>query len=172
MMLSSIIDQFFFIGNVIAVNPLDHERNSHYELKISCRDLGNPQLTCQSSFTLSINVQDENDNSPAFDSEKYSTDVPENTAIGSVILKINVSDPDSGPNGNFSLTMKGDSARSVFKYDRNEGALILIGSLDFEKKSHYQFSVVAKDFGTPPLEKSASVCSFYFVSLTSISSQT
>ena len=139
----------------MAMNSLDHERTLHYELKISCRDLGSPQMTTLSYFTMFINVQDENDNAPSFDSEKYSAEVPENTVIGSSILKMNVSDPDSGANGNFSLIIKG-AAQSFFKFD-SSGALILISKLDYEIQSHYQFSVVAKDYGIPSLEKSASV---------------
>ena len=112
-------------------------------------------MTSQSYFTMIINVLDENDNSPSFDSEKYSAEVPENAAIGSVVLKMNISDPDSGSNGNFSLLIKG-SAQNMFKFN-TEGSLVLIRKLDYEVQSHYQFSVVARDYGKPSLEKSASV---------------
>ena len=142
---------------MIAINPLDHEKSPHFTLKISCNDLGHPRLTSSSPFTLYVNVIDENDNPPVFDSEKYFTEIAENTAVGSIILRLNVSDPDSGLNGNFSLTIKESSSRAVFRYDREKAGLILIGKLDYEKQSLYQFSIVAKDFGTPSLEKSASV---------------
>ena len=152
---------FILTGRVMAMNSLDHERTSYYKLEISCRDLGDPQLTSQSYFTMIINVQDENDNSPSFDSEKYSAGVPENTGIGSVILKMKVSDPDSGANGNFSLAIKG-SAQNVFTFN-SERSLVLNSKLDYEIQSHYQFSVVAKDYGTPSLEKSASVSLQFFL---------
>lgn len=147
----------FLPGVVIAIKPLDRERTPFYSLVITCQDMGNPQLYSPDSFQLDINLLDENDNSPVFNSQVYTTKILENTTIGSTILLMTVGDSDAAKNGKFNLTIVEKSAQRVFKYNQSAGALILARKLDFESQSSYHFTVVAKDHGIPPLEKSAVV---------------
>ena len=145
-------------GSVIAMKSLDRERDSTYSLVISCRDMGNPHLTSPTSLRLDIKVLDENDNAPVFNAQQYSATIKENTPIGSTILFMNITDPDAGKNGMFNVSMIKLDGKNVFGYDSQTSALVLTGKLDFEKTAVYQFTVIAKDFGSPSLEKSAAVC--------------
>eukprot|EP00794_Sanderia_malayensis_P016064 gene16064-17687_t len=149
------IDPIF--GSVIAMKSLDHERTPQYDLVISCHDKGNPQLQCMNSLELRVNVLDENDNSPSFDQIEYSANVQEGLAVGTTILFMTISDADAGLNGLFNVSIIESSARAMFEYNQVTRALTLKGQLDYEKMAQYHFTVIAKDLGTPPLEKSAVV---------------
>ena len=56
-----------------------------------------------SSVTVYVNVEDVNDNAPVFDPSSYNNEIWENVTIGSRILTVTATDPDSGKlinNGN------------------------------------------------------------------------
>ncbi len=144
------------------MKPLDHERDPQYNLVINCEDMGDPQLTSKNTLQLQVNVLDENDNSPRLSRQDYTANVKEDLPIGSTILFVNITDPDAGANGMFNLSIIEASARTMFEYNPVSCALTLKKKLDYEKVKSYHFTVIAKDFGTPSLEKSAEVCVFYF----------
>ena len=63
--------------------PIDRELTDRYELTVTCRDNGRPQLT--SVQQLVIVVDDLNDNSPHFTHSQYDVSVKEN--IGPLEVK-------------------------------------------------------------------------------------
>lgn len=73
---------FHLIGELYLTNSLDYERTPRYFLTIEAKDSGSPPLSTTTVAT--INVVDENDNSPYF----IGQDVP---------LIDNSSDPNSSP---------------------------------------------------------------------------
>jgi protocadherin Fat 4 len=66
----------------------------HYILIVSASDAGDPALTA--TATVYVNVKDVNDNPPDIDKSIYEVNVAENVDIGTPILRIQVTDKDSG----------------------------------------------------------------------------
>ena len=89
---------------LILTHYLDRERTDSYTFTISAMDRGTPSLSGQTVVT--INVLDENDNSPQFNITALSEEVVENAPAGTFIVEFDVTDIDAGlaAEANFSLT--------------------------------------------------------------------
>lgn len=76
-------------GSIYTRVPLDRELRSQYDLVVEASDGAvDPRRT---TLTLSIQVTDIDDNSPAFSQQTYVVNVPENSPVGTVVLKLSVS---------------------------------------------------------------------------------
>ncbi|XP_067663875.1 protocadherin gamma-A3-like [Haliotis asinina] len=132
------------------VQRLDRETTDFYELFVFARDGGSPQRT--GTLTLHINVADVNDNPPVFDNSKYTLNISETTAAGSVIIRLSASDKDSGNNANISyhfMPRQPESVLNLFKLDQVTGELRTAGSLEYEAGKMHQVIVEAHDHGVP-----------------------
>lgn len=76
-------------GSIYTNVPLDRELRSQYDLVVEASDgTVDPRRT---TLTLSIHVMDIDDNSPVFSQQTYVVNVPENSPVGTVVLKLSVS---------------------------------------------------------------------------------
>lgn len=76
-------------GSIYTKVPLDRELRSQYDLVVEASDGAvDPRRT---TLTLSIQVTDIDDSSPVFSQQNYAVNVPENTPVGTVVLKLSVS---------------------------------------------------------------------------------
>lgn len=76
-------------GSIYTRVPLDRELQSQYGLVVEASDGAvDPRRT---TLTLSIQVLDIDDNSPVFSQQNYVVNVPENSPVGTVVLKLSVS---------------------------------------------------------------------------------
>lgn len=76
-------------GSIYTRVPLDRELRSQYDLVVEASDGAvDPRRT---TLTLSIQVTDIDDNSPVFSQQTYVANVPENSPVGTVVLKLTVS---------------------------------------------------------------------------------
>lgn len=76
-------------GSIYTNVPLDRELRSQYDLVVEASDGAvDPRRT---TLTLSIQVMDIDDNSPVFSQQTYVVNVPENSPVGTVVLKLSVS---------------------------------------------------------------------------------
>ncbi len=66
----------------------------HYILIVSASDAGEPALTA--TTTIYVNVKDVNDNPPEIEKSLYEITVDEDVDVGTSILKLRVTDKDSG----------------------------------------------------------------------------
>ena len=69
---------------------------------------GFPRLS--STGTLSVLLQDENDNAPQFDQDKYTFKLKENNDPGLVLATLQAQDADIGTNGQLTYTLSGDNS--------------------------------------------------------------
>lgn len=76
-------------GSVYTKVPLDRELRSQYDVVVEASDRAvDPR---QTTLSLSVLVTDIDDNSPVFSQETYVVNVPENSPVGTVVLKLSVS---------------------------------------------------------------------------------
>lgn len=66
----------------------------HYIMTVQAQDAGKPMLS--STVTVYINVIDENDNAPVFETNSYAVDVYENVTVNTVVATATAIDRDSG----------------------------------------------------------------------------
>lgn len=76
-------------GSIYTRVPLDRELRSQYDLVVEASDGAvDPRRT---TLTISIQVMDIDDNSPVFSQQTYVVSVPENSPVGTLVLKLSVS---------------------------------------------------------------------------------
>ncbi|XP_029021004.1 protocadherin alpha-8-like isoform X22 [Betta splendens] len=137
---------------LVLKKPLDREQTSKYELIVTALDGGKPQRS--GTLNVTVIVLDSNDNRPVFSQDVYQIAVKENVVLGTLIFKMNATDPDESSNGviEYSLgkTLK-KNVYDIFELDKRTGEIRVKGKVDFEENDIYKLDVEATDKGTPPL---------------------
>lgn len=135
---------------------LDFEDTTQHTLVISAVDQGkNGRRT--SSMTLIVNVQDANDNAPVFEQSHFVASVSENASLNTKFKQITASDRDSGENGRITYSLLDAEGSDRFGIFPSDGFMYLKKTVDYEDKSDYSFTVVARDHGQPTRSASAQV---------------
>lgn len=80
---------------------------------------GFPRLS--STGTLSVLLQDENDNAPEFDQDKYTFKIKENNEPGLILATMQARDIDIGGNGELRYSLSGEDS-DAFSIDPVTGA--------------------------------------------------
>lgn len=128
----------------LTAKPLDRESNAKYQLTITAQDHGVPSM--QGYCNLTVFVEDQNDNDPKFDLSKYNSTIFEDTPIDTSIMKVQASDADTGLNAKIIYFLANES-QWLFRIDNKTGVITTAGLFDRERKSEYNFMVVATDSG-------------------------
>uniref|UniRef100_A0A668T3B7 Protocadherin-15 n=1 Tax=Oreochromis aureus TaxID=47969 RepID=A0A668T3B7_OREAU len=148
-------------GSIYTRVPLDRESRSQYDLVVEASDGAvDPRRT---SFTVSVQVTDIDDNSPVFSQQTYVVNVPENSPVGTVVLQLSAVDLDLFSNVTYRI--KTESARQLFSLNPVTGVLAVLQTLDFESLAamnmgaSYTFQVEAVDQGgvMPPGQATVTV---------------
>ncbi|XP_033878041.1 protocadherin gamma-A11-like isoform X8 [Acipenser ruthenus] len=139
---------------------LDREEVSEFNITITATDKGFPSLS--SSTTIQFTISDINDNSPIFNQSSYSAYVMENNTPGSSICSVQARDPDWKQNGTVSYSLlssdvHGIPLSSCISINPDSGVIHAVRSFDYEQFRHFQFHVLAKDSGSPPLSSNVTV---------------
>ncbi|CAF2869332.1 unnamed protein product [Rotaria sp. Silwood2] len=124
----------------------DREEQSQYDIRLKAHDHGIQSLTSILNFTLII--LDENDNAPIFDKEFYSINITETISIDTIILHFHATDADEENTLNSKIEYQ-LSNETIFSLNSSTGELRLIGKLDREEQSSYEFDIIASDHGQP-----------------------
>lgn len=140
-------EKTFTIGSVDGVlrvaSSLDRETKSSYQLEIGAKDRGDPSLS--SIMLLTVNVLDENDNSPIFDPRHYTASVPENVTIGYTVIQLFATDKDAGPNAGIRYTITNGDENLDFSIADDTGLIRVAKYLNYERKSRYVLTIKAED---------------------------
>ncbi|ELU16902.1 hypothetical protein CAPTEDRAFT_195133 [Capitella teleta] len=132
--------------HVVTEIKLDRESRAEYSLVIKCTDRGTNPKTTQKSLTIA--VDDVNDNPPVFSANMYNADLFENNYLGAFIVKMNATDADLGRNA--QITYKLDHKDlAKFEIDSVTGIVKARETLDREEKGEYLLTVTAVDNGHP-----------------------
>lgn len=75
----------FDTGTISVIYPLDYETTQYYRLTVKATDT---QTGARSEVDVDVVVLDVNDNPPLFQNTSYSAVLPENSMIGTTVLKV------------------------------------------------------------------------------------
>uniref|UniRef100_A0A452U996 Protocadherin alpha subfamily C, 2 n=1 Tax=Ursus maritimus TaxID=29073 RepID=A0A452U996_URSMA len=131
---------------------LDREQAVLHHLVLTAVDGGSPARS--GTAQISVRVLDTNDNSPTFDQSTYRVQLREDAPPGTLVVKLNASDPDEGSNGELRYSLSSytsDRERQLFSIDASTGEVRVSGALDYEEASSYQIYVQATDQGPVPM---------------------
>ncbi|XP_063088314.1 protocadherin beta-5 [Cavia porcellus] len=125
---------------------LDREDQPELSLILTAVDGGDPPRS--GTTTVRIEVVDINDNAPEFSQSLYEAQVPENSALSSVVVTVSARDLDAGIHGSVVYTLlHGDEVTQPFVIDEMTGEIRLKRTLDFEENQYYSLEIVATDSG-------------------------
>ncbi|KAL4823008.1 hypothetical protein H8958_016601 [Nasalis larvatus] len=126
---------------------LDREEQAELRLTLTAVDGGSPPRS--GTVQILILVLDANDNAPEFAQALYEVQVPENSPIGSLVVKVSARDLDTGTNGeiSYSVSYSSQEVNKPFELSSLSGEIRLIKKLDFETMSSYDLDIEASDGG-------------------------
>ncbi|XP_024879658.1 fat-like cadherin-related tumor suppressor homolog isoform X4 [Temnothorax curvispinosus] len=136
-------------GQITLARPLDRELKDSHLIGVLAETDSSPPLTALAE--ISLQVLDENDHAPKFESNPYAISLAENIEEGTSILKVIAHDKDLGSNGEVRYSFGSDIGElaNVFTVDAYTGWISTLVQLDKEKQPEYKFQVVATDNGNP-----------------------
>ena len=141
-------------GRIKTTKTLDRETRESYRLTV----LGqNTRNSCHKGrAVVLVNVDDINDNAPAFDRVQYSARVLEEKPSGTFVAMVTATDKDTGTNAQLSYSFTSGNAGNKFTID-NRGEVRTTRVLNFEDKSKYTLEIKVQDGGQPPKSDTAAL---------------
>ena len=108
---------------------LDRERQDFYTLSVVATDMpgGGPGQR-SSSATVHVRVVDVNDSPPRFSESRYSAVVPENSDPGTLVLRVEATDPDLGESGRVRFAFPEGS-----RVSKTSDPLVGLGWIDLDE---------------------------------------
>ena len=130
-------------SGIIRINSkLDFESVQTYNLSLVAYDGGTEPKSARA--TLFITVIDENDNRPIFTRSAYLEIIPENTAVGTIILQVEAQDRDTGGAAG-AIIYSIVASIPQFTINSKTGEISIAQQLDFEMKRSHIFEVRAEN---------------------------
>ncbi|XP_076875496.1 protocadherin gamma-A11-like isoform X37 [Brachyhypopomus gauderio] len=133
---------------MVLQKSLDREKEELFNLMLTAFDGGDPLLS--GTVQIHIRVLDANDNAPVFTRKIYKATTTENSIKGSILITVNASDADEGSNSHVTYYISDtvdNHVANTFLLNQQTGELFLNGEIDYEKASHYELDIQARDEG-------------------------
>ncbi|XP_076018852.1 cadherin-related family member 2 [Genypterus blacodes] len=136
--------------NVVEPQNLDFEKKQQMILQVIAIDEENDSL--RSTATVTVRIQDANDNRPEFPQDTYKINVAEHTPDGTIIKTIVAADPDTMDQGKLNYTLLPESILKYFGVDLSNGSVYVKDGtlLDREGRSLYSATLQARDTDGKP----------------------
>ncbi|KAB1280744.1 Protocadherin alpha-C1 [Camelus dromedarius] len=99
---------------LVLEKALDREQRATHQLVLTAQDGGLPVRSGDAQVT--IIVVDTNDNAPVFERTVYRTKVPETAPNGTVLFRVQASDPDEGSNGEIRYFLSNSTQAKLRHY--------------------------------------------------------
>ena len=142
-------------GEITTIKSLDYEDTQTYTIFIQAIDSNGGSAAKSSTVAVTIQVENVNEYTPAFDRETYSQSVPEDKPVGTLIVHVSADDSDSEDDGQVVYTMPN---HNYFYLNSETGKITLKSSLDYESPDKtFVFEVVATDSSVSPKSSSCTV---------------
>uniref|UniRef100_A0A8C6K7J6 Cadherin domain-containing protein n=1 Tax=Nothobranchius furzeri TaxID=105023 RepID=A0A8C6K7J6_NOTFU len=143
---------------LVVQKSLDRETTKSHSLILSAVDGGKPPKS--GNMNIIIKVVDINDNAPVFSDDNYEVTLYENASAGTLVIQLNASDLDEGPNGDvvysFSQNVHKNTLK-LFNINSATGEITVKGQINYEKRERYEIEIQASDKGLAPLTAEKSV---------------
>ena len=142
-------------GAITTTSRIDRDSLSTNPIELKIRS----SLSSRTLLSVSVRVDDVNDNPPTFPSSVFALDILESVPMESRFPIDSASDIDSGENGTVDYAViSGNTAgkfrlgRNLAECNRSQICIITNGTLDREDVAFYQLNISASDHGIPFLQ--------------------
>ncbi|ESO89898.1 hypothetical protein LOTGIDRAFT_164593 [Lottia gigantea] len=129
-------------GIISIASEIDFERKMSFELIILAKSKEDPLLS--SSSTLSLSIQNLNDNRPIFNEPFYDFNIDENAVAGVIVGTVIATDADVSPFNLFTYSLGSATGSTDFIID-NGGNIKVDKPLSFITQRFYSIPVIADD---------------------------
>lgn len=136
-------------GVISTKASLDREVQDTYVFVVRAYDGGTNTLSA--TATVTITIDDFNDNVPFFSKSLYTGNVLENSPVGTSILTVVIDDNDININDDITLSIANTSANFYIGANSSNFILYVKNVIDRETVSFFDFVLTATDGGLPPL---------------------
>ncbi|XP_060742059.1 protocadherin alpha-C2-like isoform X7 [Tachysurus vachellii] len=144
--------------DLILKKPLDREEVGVHNLILTAVDGGVPARSGTASII--VRVLDTNDNAPQFDKDSYTINIPENSPIGSIVVKLNATDADDGSNSDLTYAYSlytTEKTQQTFSLNPDTGEIKVKEMINYEDFRIYDMEIVATDKGANSLSGNCKV---------------
>ncbi|XP_022239300.1 cadherin-23-like [Limulus polyphemus] len=141
-------------GTITVVKALDREKIETMKLVLKVEDLAATTDGQTATATLTVQIDDINDNRPVFKKLNYKHVVAENSKAGSPVLTVIATDADKNRTISYSLEGR-PQVLSLLSIDSKTGEITVDGKIDREHFSWLNLTIRAIDGGKPPLSSTA-----------------
>ncbi|XP_047675337.1 protocadherin alpha-C2-like isoform X3 [Tachysurus fulvidraco] len=144
--------------DLILKKPLDREEVGVHNLILTAVDGGVPARSGTASII--VRVLDTNDNAPHFDKDSYTINIPENSPIGSLVVKLNATDADDGSNSDLTYAYSlytTEKTQQTFSLNPDTGEIKVKEMINYEDFRIYDMEIVATDKGANSLSGNCKV---------------
>ncbi|KAM9733774.1 protocadherin Fat 4 [Menidia menidia] len=139
-------------GQIHLEQILDRELADTLTFSVTATDRGSPPL--ETTMTVTVHVDDVNDNDPEFSRSNYSMSVREDISLGSSLFQVQAHDQDIGSNGQVRYEL---TPASPFVVDSVRGVVMVMERLDREAIANYTLIMTALDQGLRQRSATATV---------------
>ncbi|XP_053211715.1 protocadherin Fat 4-like isoform X1 [Panonychus citri] len=131
-------------GDICTKKVLDRETQDKYEFTVVASD-----GKYESFVPVVVEMMDENDNPPRFETESYLVSIPYDAPPGRSVIQVSASDPDLANNGDVTYWIK--NTHGMFEIDAKTGLVRLAARLPGDRQnSTFEMEVFAQDHGVTP----------------------
>ncbi|EDO30364.1 predicted protein [Nematostella vectensis] len=138
-------------GTISAAQILDYDTLRQYQFSLVVKDGGGFYQEIAIA-TVTVTLQDVNDNDPEFTGMPYTSDIAENLPAGTIVFQVTATDKDSGENGRLSFNISAGDDGGHFSIN-GSGLVTTARELDRETIATYTLTVSAYDHGVSSRHK-------------------
>lgn len=142
-------------GKLVTKKALDREEVTEYTLHIIASDHGTPVR--KSIATVTLTIEDINDNTPIFYPTHYFAIVDDTIPVGTSLVQLKATDRDTGLNGLIKYNIQSGDDTALFDLNSSTGLFSLKNSIESYPGSSYMLSITAIDGGSRRVETQATV---------------
>ena len=140
-------------GEITTIGELDRETTAAFALTVRASDGAVPEKVRFTDGEVKVTISDVNDNAPSFNTPSIVATVPEDAAIGDVIITLQADDPDEGLNSELLYSIISGNEAGIFTIDNSSGEVKVNASYDLDQEPRPDFNhtlvVFVEDQGTP-----------------------
>ncbi|XP_023209390.1 protocadherin Fat 4-like, partial [Centruroides sculpturatus] len=129
-------------GDICLKQSLDREAKDNFDFIVKAYD-----GVYETRVPVIVQVEDENDNPPKFERDRYVVSIPPHSTAGRIIVQVQAIDPDLASNGEITYWIK--NTHGLFEVDSQTGVVRLMTSLPkiSQRNTTYEMEVFARDHG-------------------------